>query len=163
MVAEPHSFGAPGAIAAMGVGDEEAATSEKAKLEVFDGRDPSLYRQWKRRAQLLLAALPSTISAEKHGPKLMSCIGGEAENLLESLEIEKICSEGGDKLIWSVLDEKYGQRQIDMLQENLKHFFYELSIRSGESFRQFSARFATGQRKLEELQVKLPNVVLGYL
>ena len=103
-MAEPHSLGAPGAIAAMGVGDEEAATSEKAKLEVFDGRDPSLYRQWKRRAQLLLAALPSTISAEKHGPKLMSCTGGEAENLLESLEIEKICSEGGDKLIW--IDEK---------------------------------------------------------
>lgn len=163
MVAEPHSFGAPGAIAAMGVGDDETATSEKAKLEVFDGKDPSLYRLWKRRAQLLLASLPSTISKEKYGPKLMSYIGGEAENLLESLEIEKICSDGGDKLIWTVLDEKYGQRQIDMMQENLKYFFYELAIKPQESYRQFSARFATGQRKLEELQVTLPNVVLGYL
>lgn len=54
----------------MVAGDEES--SEKAKLEVFDGSQPEKFRLWKRRAQLMIASLPSTMSKEKHGPKLMS-------------------------------------------------------------------------------------------
>lgn len=59
-------------------GDDDALGSEKAKLEMFDGSNASQYRRWKRRAQLMLASLPCTISEKKHGPKLMSFISGEA-------------------------------------------------------------------------------------
>ena len=144
-------------------GDDETLGAEKGKLEMFDGTQPSGYRKWKRRAQLMLASLPSTISEKKYGPKLMSFIGGEAESLLEHIDIGKICSEGGDKLIWEALDEKYGPQQIDLLQDSLKGFFYELSVKQGESFRQFAARFAAARRKLEEQDVKLPKVVLGFM
>eukprot|EP00435_Cladocopium_sp_Y103_P072919 s192_g41.t1 len=147
----------------MGVGEDEAGGSEKSKLEVFDGTNPAAYRLWKRRAQLMLASLPSTISEKKYGPKLMGFVSGEAEHLLEHLEVAKICDEGGDKLIWDVLDEKYGPRQIDLLQESLKTFFYDLTVKPQESYRQFSARFTTAQRKLEEQKITLPNVVLGYM
>ena len=101
-------------------GDDETLGAQKAKLEIFDGTQPSGYRKWKRKAQLMLASLPSTISEKKYGPKLMSFIGAEAESLLEHIDIGKICSEGGDKLIWEALDDKYGPQQIDLLQDSLK-------------------------------------------
>ena len=116
----------------MGAGDEEGDGGGKAKLECFDGSDPSVYRQWKRRAQLMIASLPSTINEKKYGPKLMGFISGEAESLLESLDIDKLCSDGGDKLIWQVLDEKYGPQ-----------------LKNGESYRQFLVRFAQAERKIE--------------
>ena len=57
----------------------------------------------------MIASLPSTMSKEKHGPKLMSYIAGEAELLLEHLPVEKICGKDGASHIWTVLDEKYGR------------------------------------------------------
>ena len=113
----------------------------KDRLEVFDGSDPLSYRLWKRRAQLMLASLPSTIKKEQHGPKLMGYITGEAESLLEQLEVEAICAEGGDKAIWTILDDKYSPQPIDLLQDCLKQFFHELQVKPNETFRQFSARF----------------------
>lgn len=145
----------------MGVGEDDGGSSEKAKLEMFDGSGAISYRMWKRRAQLMLASLPSTISEKKCGPKLMGYVAGEAGRLLEHIEVEKLCEEGGDKLIWTVLDEKYGPRQMDLLQESLKTFFYDFSVKPQEGYRQFSARFTTAQRMLEEQKVTLPNVVLG--
>ena len=136
---------------------------DKGRLEIFDGTQPLSYRTWKRRAQLMLASLPSTIKKEQHGPKLMGYIGGEAEALLEQLEIEGICAENGDKAIWAILDDKYNPQPIDLLQSSLKTFFHELSVKPMETYRQFSARFAAAQRKLEEQKVVLPKVALGFL
>lgn len=145
----------------MVAGEDEA--SEKSRLEVFDGAHPEKYRMWKRRAQLMLASLPTTITEKKHGPKLMSYIAGEAEVLLEGIEVAKICSEDGAKAIWEVLDEKYGPQQIDLLQEAMKTYFHELHVKNGESFRQFHVRYDAARRKLEDLEVKLPPVVLGFM
>jgi hypothetical protein len=62
-----------------------------------------------------------------------------------------------------IMDEKYSPQPIDLLQEGLRGFFYELQVKQGESFRQFSARFTAAQRKLEEQKVTLPEVVQGFL
>lgn len=144
-------------------GDDDGTGADRAKLDTFDGSNPANYKKWKRRACMMLASLPSTISEKKYGPKLMTYLSGEAESLLDHLDIAKICDNGGDRLIWETLDEKYGPQQIDLLQDALKGFFHELTVRPGESFRQFSARFATARRKLEQEQVKLPEVVLGFM
>ena len=88
------------------------------------------------------------------GRNLMGFISGEAESLLESLDIDKLCSDGGDKLIWQVLDEKYGPQQIDLLQAAMKRFFHELQVKNGESYRQFLVRFAQAERKLKEVNVE---------
>jgi hypothetical protein len=66
----------------------------------------------------------------------------------------------GDQKIWKIMDEKYSPQPIGLLQEGLRGFFYELQVKQGESFRQFSARFTAAQRKLEEQKVTLPEVVL---
>jgi len=62
-----------------------------------------------------------------------------------------------------VLDEKYGPQQIDLLQEAMKRFFHDLQVKNGESYRQFLVRFAQAERKLKEVNVELPNVVMGFM
>ena len=52
---------------------------------------------------------------------------------------------------------------MDLLHTALKTFFYELMIKPSETYQQFLARFATAVRLLEEQEVKLPEVVLGYM
>ena len=145
----------------MGAGDEESG--DRQKLECFDGTQPERYRMWKRRAQLMIQSLPSTMSEKKFGPKLMSYVAGEAESALEHIPVDKLCTDGGDKLIWEVLDERYGMQDIDLMQTALKTYFYDLTIRNGETYRQFMVRYEAARRKLEEVKVKLPQEVLGFL
>ena len=54
-------------------------SDDRVALESFDGSEPGACRKWKRRAQLMLAALPNTVPKEKLGPRLMQVIKGEAE------------------------------------------------------------------------------------
>ena len=70
-------------------------------LETFTGQDPTSDKLWKRKALLMLASLPTSIGKEKYGAKLMQCVSGEAESLLETLDVE-----GGEKKVLSILDEK---------------------------------------------------------
>jgi hypothetical protein len=48
------------------------------------------------------------------------------------------------------------------MQQALKGFFYELSIKPGETFQQFIARFDAALRKLKEQNVTLPKEVQGF-
>ena len=111
----------------------------------------------------MIAGLPTTVPKEKYGPRLMEFIKGEAEILLESVPLEKLCAEGGDQAVFKLLDEKYSPQPVDLLHTALKTFFYELQASAGESYRQFYVRFTSALRLLEEQDVKLPPVVQGYL
>ena len=143
-------------------GAAESAES-RTRLEAFDGSDPSLYRAWRRRAKLMLAALPSTIGKEKHGARLMEHIRGEAENLLETVDVDEIIQENGDKKIFQILDDKYLPQPRDLLHAALKGYFYDLSIKPGESYQQFLARYDAALRKMTEQKIELPKVVKGYM
>ena len=85
-----------------GIKDED-----KLRLGNFDGSDPSLYKKWRRRAELHLLGLPSTVETEKLGPSLLEYAKGEAEEALEDLPISKITEEDGYKDILGILDQKY--------------------------------------------------------
>ena len=122
-----------------------------------------MYRLWKRRAQLMVAALPNTIPKEKYGPRLMQYVKGEAEQLCEGITVEDLCSEGGDVKIFKLLDEKFGPLPMDMMQKALRTFFYEFQIKPAESYQQFLARFASADRLLQEQKVDLPPEVKGYM
>ena len=138
-------------------------SDDRVALESFDGSEPGAYRKWKRRAQLTRSAVPNTVPKEKLGPRLMQVIKGEAEQLCERIPVEDLCSEGGDLKVFKLLDEKYGPQPVDLLHTALKTFFYELMIKPSETYQQLLARFATAVRLLEEQEVKLPEVVLGYM
>ena len=131
-----------------------AAGDERVTLETFDGSDVSTYRRWKRGAQLMLAAMPNTVPKEKYGAHLLQYIKGEAELVCEAIPVEKLCQEGGDKLVFELLDEKYGPQPTDLLHRALKDFFYDLQVKSSESFQQFQARYFYATQKLEEQEFK---------
>ena len=98
-------------------------SDDRVALESFDESEPGAYRKWKRRAQLMLAALPNTAPKEKLGPRFMQGIKGEAEQLCERIPVEDLCSEGGDLKVFKLLDEKFGPRPVDLLHTALKTFF----------------------------------------
>ena len=110
----------------------------------------------------MLAALPNTVPKEKLGPRLMQHVKGEAETASESIAVEKLCAEDGDKLVFKLLDERFGPQPTDLLCRALKEFFYELQIKQGETYQQFQARFYAAYQKLEEQEVKLPEKVIGF-
>ena len=136
---------------------------DRPLLETFDGTEPGAYRKWKGRAQLMLAALPSTVQREKFGARLMQYIKGEAELVCETIDVEKPCAEGGDKAIFSLVDDKYGPQPTDLLRKALIGLFYELAIQQGETYQQFMARFYHANRRLVEQDIKLPEKVLGFM
>ena len=131
----------------------QAGSDDRVLLESFDASDPGAYSKWKRRAQLMLVALPNTVPKEKLGPRLMPVIKGEAEQLCERIPVEDLCSEGGDVKVFKLLDQKYGTRPVVLLHTALKTYFYELMIKPSESYQQFMARSATAVRLLEEQEV----------
>ena len=139
------------------------AEAERSVLESFDGSDPAAYRKWRRRAQLMLAALPTTVPKEKLGARLMQHIKGEAELVCESISVEKLCAEGGDAAILKLLDEKYGPQPKDLLHRALKGFFYDLYIKPQETYQQFLARFFHANQQLKEQEIELPKKVLGFM
>ena len=110
----------------------------------------------------MLAALPSTVPKEKFGARLMQYVKGEAELVCETIDVEKLCADGGDKAVFSLLDDKYGPQPTDLLHKALKGFFYELAVQKGETYQQFMARFYHANRRLAEQDVKLPEKVLGF-
>eukprot|EP00434_Breviolum_minutum_P016323 symbB.v1.2.014384.t1/scaffold1052.1/size141681/1 len=140
----------------------EASLNSNSRLERFDGTDPSSYRRWKRRAQLMLIGLPNTYPAEKLGPKLMEFLAGDAELAVEHIKVEDLAKAGGEKAVFKALDERYKPLERDNMNEALKEFFFETQIRSGETMQAFATRFSTTIRKLEEQEVKLPDAVKGW-
>ena len=140
----------------------EASWNNSSRLERFDGSDPSSYRRWKRRAQLMLIGLPNTYPAEKLGPKLMEFLAGDAELAVEHIKVEDLAKTGGEKAVFKALDERYKPLERDNMNEALKEFFFETQIRSGETMHAFATRFSTSIRKLEEQDVKLPDPVKGW-
>ncbi|CAE7771585.1 pol [Symbiodinium sp. CCMP2592] len=92
-----------------GAGKEE----ERPKLERFDGTQPSTYKRWRRKAMLMLMALPTTYTKDRWGAKLMEYLAGEAEEVCEALPIEKLVKEGGHDLVFEALDAKHKELQKD--------------------------------------------------
>ncbi|CAE7801864.1 rluD [Symbiodinium sp. CCMP2592] len=135
---------------------------ERPRLERFDGSDPASYRKWRRRAELMLLALPSTVSKDRWGPKLCEYLTGEAEEACEGITVAKLTGDDGYKLIFEVLDSRYGDLEQDVMQKYLSEFFFKTQIKAGESYRNLTIRADTAYRNLQEVGVKLPDEVRGW-
>ena len=135
---------------------------ERPKLERFDGSQPSSYRRWRRKAELMLLALPTTYTKDRWGAKLLEYVSGEAEEVCEGLALEKITKEDGHKLIFDALDGRYRELEKEALHNHLHEYFYELKIRPGESYRNMTVRLDTSYRRLQEHSVELPEEVRGW-
>lgn len=132
------------------------------RLEKFDGSDPSAYKKWRRRAELMLISLPSTYGVEKLGPRLMEYVTGEAELAVEHVSVEDLAKANGQQLVFQALDERYKPLAKDDMNEALTEYFMKVDIRGGETMKAFTTRLATANRKLSEHSVSLPKEVQGW-
>ncbi|CAE7275194.1 unnamed protein product [Symbiodinium microadriaticum] len=135
---------------------------ERPRLERFDGSQPSTYRRWRRKAELMLLALPTTYTKDRWGAKLLEYVAGEAEEVCEALPLDKIIKEGGHTLILEALDERYKELQKEALHNHLQEYFYGLQIKPGETFRNMMVRLDSAYRRLREHSVELPTEVRGW-
>ncbi|CAE7889512.1 unnamed protein product, partial [Symbiodinium necroappetens] len=135
---------------------------ERPRLERFDGSQPSTYRRWRRKAELMLLALPNTYTKDRWGAKLLEYVGGEAEEVCEALPLDKITKDGGHTLILEALDERYKELQKEALHNHLQEYFYGLQIKPGESYRNMIVRLDSAYRRLQEHSVELPTEVRGW-
>ncbi|CAE7664462.1 GIP [Symbiodinium sp. CCMP2592] len=135
---------------------------ERPKLERFDGSQPSSYRKWRRKAELIFLALPTTYTKDRWGATLSEYVSGEAEEVCEGLPLEKITKEDGHKLIFGALDGRYKESDKEALHNHLQEYFYDVKIRPGESYRNLTIRLDTSYRRLQEHSVELPEEVRGW-
>ena len=133
--------------------DDEKTT----KLETFSGVTQE-YKRWRRRAELHLLGLPTTVGKTKWGPRLLEALS----ELLEFIPIKDIIAEDGYELVFKTLDGKYAERAQDELQRALREFFYTVVIKPGEEFRAFIVRLETSYRLLVSHEVELPVEVRGW-
>eukprot|EP00435_Cladocopium_sp_Y103_P023289 s3061_g5.t1 len=136
---------------------------DKVRLERFDGTEPAVYKRWRRKAELMLLALPTTFEKTRWGPKLCEFISGEAEELVEHLTVEELCKEDGYQKVFEALDEKYQKRKQEEAQTYLREYFYKSVIKQGETYRQFIVRLETTYRHLTQHNITLPDEVKGWL
>ncbi|CAE7247976.1 unnamed protein product, partial [Symbiodinium microadriaticum] len=115
-----------------------------------------------RKAELMLMALPNTYSKEKWGAKLMELLSGEAEEVCETIPVEKLIKDGGHELVFKALDDKYQELEKDALHKHLTEYFYGVSIKGGETYRNLVVRLETSYRRLQEHKVELPEEVRGW-
>ncbi|CAE7785104.1 unnamed protein product [Symbiodinium sp. KB8] len=135
---------------------------ERPKLERFDGSQPSSYRRWRHKAELMLLALPNTYTKDRWGAKLLEYISGEAEEVCEHVPLSDLVKEKGHELIFKALDERYKELDKEALHNRLNAYFYGTSIRSGETFRNMTVRLDSAYRRLQEHSVELPSEVRGW-
>eukprot|EP00435_Cladocopium_sp_Y103_P061432 s737_g23.t1 len=141
--------------------DEQGGSSKS--LEVFTGENTAEYRRWRRKAELYLMGLPTTVPSSKWGPRLLEHLSGEAEELMEHLEINVITEEKGYQEVFKVLDERYKELDKDELQRCLKDYFYATPIKQNETYRNFIIRLDTAYRGLTRHKVELPEPVRGWI
>ena len=108
-------------------------------------------------------ALPTTVPEKKWGARLLEHLSGEAEELLEAVDIDDITKENGWKLVLDTLDEKYKEASKDELQRVMKDYFYTICVKEGESYRNFITRLDTAYKALVRNGVELPEEVRGWM
>ncbi|CAE7833538.1 rluD [Symbiodinium sp. KB8] len=153
-----HSLRLDSEVAMSGTSKEE----ERPRLERFDGTKPSEYRRWRRKAELMLLALPTTFTKDRWGAKVLEYLAGEAEEVCENSPLEKIVKEDGHKLVFEGLDGKHKELQKDALHKHLTEYFFGTGIRANESYRNLTVRLETAYRRLQEHSVELPEEVRGW-
>eukprot|EP00435_Cladocopium_sp_Y103_P043962 s1603_g12.t1 len=138
-------------------------SNSRPNLETFSGEDSSEYRRWRRKAELYLMGLPTTVPESKWGARLVEHLRGEAEELMEHVELSTITSDKGYQKVFELLDERYKELDKDELQRCLKSYFYAAPIKNQETYRNFVIRMDTAYRGLTRHKVELPEPVRGWI
>lgn len=146
------------------------ATEEKRQdglTKRFDGdstnpsKDYECWRRWSR--AYLTAQKAKGIPTEAHGSLLFALLGGTALRALDSIPMDRIEQEGGEEVIFQVLDERFpAEATHDRLGKVLDQIF-DLKVEKGENTAVYTGKARAAFAAAEAEGVVFPEVARGYL
>ena len=132
---------------------------------VFSGEnaDHKEYRRWKLWVSNKLRTLDK-LQKENYGSYIFTCLSGKALECVEHLEPSQYQCEGGDEVLWNLLDKRFPEKEkTDQLAEILGEVF-SLRAKEGEALRTWVSRgtelFERCERKTG---VKFPTEARGWM
>ena len=135
-------------------------------IRTFSGEneDAQEYKRWKTWGQNKLLTLDKLPAAAKEGAYIYTLLQGKALECIEHLEATDYQKEDGDKVIWTLLDQRFPQKdKTDEMGESLGKIF-TLRAQEGESLKTWIARaievFASCERKAN---IKFPSEAKGWV
>eukprot|EP00435_Cladocopium_sp_Y103_P017727 s923_g4.t1 len=134
-------------------------------LKYFSGEaeDSKEYRRWKTWVQNKLLTLDKLPKAS-HGAFIYTLLTGKALEAVEHLEPELYQVTDGDKVLWSLLDARFPQKEsVDELGEILGEVF-SLKVKEGENMKMRAARSQeVFDRCGRKTGVKFPEQARGWI
>ena len=138
---------------------------ENAQWKRFNGenQDGKEYRKWRLWVEAKMASAKD-ISDKQRGPFVYCLLDGVALEAVEHVSLEMLTEEKGDKHIWSVLDERFPDKQKhDWMAECLREVFQITSL-EGETMTAWTSRvqdvFSKCKRKVN---VDFPTEARGWI
>ena len=134
-------------------------------MRIFTGEseDHKEYRRWKLWLSNKLLTLDK-LPKEAYASYIFTCLGGKALETVEHLEADKYQREGGEKVLWDLLDKRFPEKEkSDELAEVLSEVF-SLRAKEGESLRTWISRSTELFLKCERLTgVNFPSEARGWM
>ena len=142
-----------------------SSTDPGGSLRYFSGNDedPKEYVRWKTWVQNKLMTLDK-LPASAKGAYIYTLLSGRALDCVEHLEPESYQKEGGDQVLWELLDRRFPKKdQADELGELLGEVF-QLQARDGETCKTWIARATELFDRLErKTKVTFPTEARGWI
>ena len=151
-----------GAMAASSSGQNDG---QGGPIRIFSGEseDAQEYKRWKTWVQNKLLTLDK-LPAKAKGAYIYTLLSGKALECIEHLEATDYQKEDGDQVIWTLLDQRFPQKdKTDEMGESLGKIF-ALRAQEGESLKTWIARamevFDSCERKAN---IKFPSEAKGWV
>ena len=134
------------------------------KVFTGDDEDAKEYRRWKNWTANKLLTLSDKVPATARGAYVYTLLGGKALEAVEHLEPSSYQKEGGEKVLFELLDRRFPQKEAsDELSENLTKIF-ELRANEGESLKSWVSRASEAFDNLQrKTNVSFPEEARGWL
>ena len=128
-----------------------------------ENEDYKAYRRWKLWLSNKLLTLDK-LPKEAYGSYMFTCLSGKALEAVEHLDVSEYQKEGGDKVLWKLLDQRFPEKEkSDELAEVLSDVF-TLRAREGESLRAWISRSTELFLKCErKTGVNFPSEARGWM
>ena len=144
----------------------DSASSDHGGHKFFSGNDedPKEYRRWKAWVSSKLLTMSTKMPAEARGAFIYTLLTGKALEAVEHLDSEKFHKEGGDKVLLSLLDKRFPDKDAsDEMSENLTDIF-NLRAHEGESLKGWISRASEAFDKLNrKTNVEFPEEARGWV
>ena len=143
-----------------GQGSEQSGAVRYFNGDTEDGKEYKRWKIWCSNKLLTLDKLPKA----SRGPWIYTLLSGKALEAVEHLDPSEYQKEGGDAVLWQLLDKRFPQKEsVDELGEILGEVF-ALKVKDGENMKAWSASSKElFDRCARKTGVKFPDEARGWI